>query len=54
MALKSSIMSKLDHQMSKIWKGIAALELENINKFDKLKKLVPDCLAQDTISAKSF
>ena len=30
MALKSLILSKLDHQMSKSWKWIAAHELETI------------------------
>ena len=53
MALKSFIMSKLDHQMSKSWKGIAAHELETTNKFDKLKNWVPDCSAQDRILKKT-
>ena len=54
MALKSFILSKLDHQMSKYWKRIAAHELETTIKFDLLKNWVPDCSAQDRISAKSF
>ena len=40
--------------MSKSWKGIATHELETTNKFVKLKNWVPDCSAQDRISAKSF
>ena len=36
MALKSFILSKLDHQMSKSWKRIAAHELETTSKFDLL------------------
>ena len=39
MALKSFIISKLDHLMSKSWKWIAAHAFETTNKFDKLKKL---------------
>ena len=54
MALKSSILSKLNHQMSKSWKEIAAHELETSTKFDRLKNWVPDCSAQDMISEKSF
>ena len=54
MALESFILSKLDHQMSKYWKRIAAHELETTSKFDILKNWVPDCSAQDRISAKSF
>ena len=54
MALKSFILSKLDHQMSKSWKWIAAHELETTSKFDLLKNWVPDCSAQGRISAKSF
>ena len=53
MALKEFILYKLDHQMSKSLKGIAAHELEFSNKFDKLKNWVPDCSAQDRISAKN-
>ena len=51
MALKSFILSKLDHQMSKSWKRIAAHELETTSKFDLLKNWVPDCSAQGRISA---
>jgi hypothetical protein len=48
MALKSFIISKLDHQMSKSWKGIAAHAFETTKKFDKLKNWVPeDCSGQD-------
>ena len=54
MALKSFILSKLEHQMSKSWKKSAAHELETTSKFDLLKNWVPDCSAQDRISAKSF
>ena len=54
MALKSFILSKLDHQMSKSWKQIVAHELQTTSKFDLLKNWVPDCSAQDKISAKSF
>ena len=46
MALKSFILSKLDHQMSKSWKQIAAHELGTTSKFDLLKNWVPDCSAQ--------
>ena len=45
MALKSSNISKLDHQMSKSWKKIAAHELEITSKFDLLENWVPDCSA---------
>ena len=54
MALKSFILSKLDHQMSKSWKRIAAHELQTSSRFDLLKNWVPDCSAQDRISRKSF
>ena len=54
MALKSFILSKLDHQMSKSWKRIVAHELQTTSKFDLLKNWVPDCSAQGRISAKSF
>ena len=54
MALKSSILSKLDYPMSKGWKRIAAHELQTSSKFDPLKNWVPDCSAQDRISAKSL
>ena len=54
MALKSLILSKLDHQMSKSWKRIVAHELQTTSKFDLLKNWVSDCSAQDRISAKSF
>ena len=54
MALKSFIISKLDHQMSKSWKRIVAHELQTSSKFDLLKKWVTDCSAQDRISAKNF
>ena len=54
MALKSFILSRLDHQMSISWKRIAAHELETTSKFDLLKNWVPDCSAQGRISAKSF
>ena len=54
MALKSFILSKLDHQMSKSWKRIAAHELETTSKFDLLKNWVPDCSAQDRIWTKTF
>ena len=54
MALKSFILSKLDHQMSKSWKRIVAHELQTTSRFDLLKNWVPDCSAQDRISAKSF
>ena len=54
MALKSFILSKLDLQMSKSWKRIAAHELETTSKFDLLKNWVPDCSAQGRILAKSF
>ena len=40
MALKSFILSKLDHQMSNNWKRIAAHELETTSKFDLLKNWV--------------
>ena len=51
MALKSFIISKLDHQMSKSWKRIVAHELQTTSRFDLLKNWVPDCSAQDRISA---
>ena len=51
---KSFILSKLDHQMSKSWKRIVAHELQTTSKFDLLKNWVPDCSAQDRISAKSL
>ena len=54
MVLKSFILSKLDHEMSKSWKEIVAHELETTSKFDLLKNWVLDCSAQDSISAKSF
>ena len=54
MTLKSFILCKLDHQMPKSWKQIAAHELETTSKFDLLKNWVPDCSAQGRISAKSF
>ena len=47
MALKSFILSKLDRQMSKYWKRIAAHELETTSKFDLLKNWVPDSSGQD-------
>ena len=50
MALKSLILSKLDHQMSKSWKRIVAHAFETTNKFDKLKNWVPDCSAQNMSS----
>ena len=37
MSLKSSIMSKLDHQMSRIWIEVASPLLETTNKFGRLK-----------------
>ena len=37
MALKSFLLSKLDHQMSKSWKRIVAHTFESIIKFDTLK-----------------
>ena len=40
MALKSFIISKLDHQMSKSWKRIVAHAFETIIKFDMLKNWV--------------
>ena len=40
MALKSFIISKLDHQMSKSWKQIVAHAFETTKKFDKLKNRV--------------
>ena len=54
MALKSFNISKLDHQMSKRWKQIAAHAFETITKFDRMKNWVPDCWAQDRISAKTI
>ena len=54
MALKSFILSKLDHQMSKSWKRIVAHELQTTSKFDLLKNWVSDCSAQDRLSAKRF
>ena len=54
MALKEFILYKLDHQMSKSLKGIAAHELEFSNKFDKLKNWVPDSSAQDRNLTNSF
>ena len=54
MASKSLILSKLDHQMSKSWKRIAAHELETTSKFDLLKNWVPDCSAQDRNLTKSY
>ena len=53
MALKSFILSKLDHQMSKSWKRIIAHAFETTNKFDRLKNW-PDWSAQDRISAKNI
>ncbi len=53
-AEKSLIISKFDHQMSKSRKKSAVHELETTSKFDQLKNWVPDCSAQDRISAKSF
>ena len=47
MVLQSFILSKLDHQMSKSWKEIAAHELETNSRFDRLKNWVPDCSGQD-------
>ena len=37
MALKSFILSKLDHQMSKSWKQMVAHKLQTNSKFDLLK-----------------
>ena len=37
MALKSFIISKLEHQMSESWKWIARHAFETICKFDRLK-----------------
>ena len=37
MVLKSFILSKLDHQMSKSRKGIVVHELKTMYKFDRLK-----------------
>ena len=37
MSLKSSIVSKLDHQMSRILIEIASPLLETVNKSDRLK-----------------
>ena len=55
MSLESSIMSKIDHQISKSWKQSAAHELETTtSNFDRLKNWVPDCSAQDRILAKVF
>ena len=34
MALKSLILSKLDHQMSKSWKRIVAHKLQTTSRFD--------------------
>ena len=54
MSLKSSIMSKLDHQMSIILIEFAGPKLQPISRFDLLKNWVPDCSAQDRISEKVF
>ena len=40
MALKSFILSKLDHEMSKSWKQSAAHFFETITKSDRLKNWV--------------
>ena len=54
MALKSFDISILEHQMSKSWKQSVAHAFETATKFARLKNWVPDCLAQDRISAKVF
>ena len=55
MAYKSIIISKLDDQMSKSWKQIAAHTFEtSITKFDMLKNWLPDCSAQDRIQNPDF
>ena len=51
---KRFITSKFDHQMSKYWKRIGAHIFDATNKFDRLKNWVPDCSAQDRISAETF
>ena len=40
MSLKSSIMSKLDHQMSKIWKKVSSNFCNLLSKLDRLKNWV--------------
>ena len=40
MILSSSIMSRLDHQTSRIWIEFAGPLLETITKFDRLKNWV--------------
>ena len=55
MALKSLIISKLDHHLLKSLKWFAAGHVfETITKFDRLKNGVLDCSAKDRISAKTF
>ena len=54
MSLKSSIMSKLDHQMSIILIEFAGPNLQPISRFDLLKNWVPDCSAQDRNLMKNF
>ena len=54
MALKSFILSNVDHQKSKSWKQIAAHAYETITKFDRLKNWLLDCSAKDRISSKTF
>ena len=54
MSLKSSIMSKLDHQMSIILIEFAGPKLQHSSRFDLLKNWVPDCSAQDRNLTKSY
>ena len=52
--LKSFILSKLDHYISKSWKRIVAHAFETNTKFGRLENWVPDCSAEDRILAKRF
>ena len=54
MSLKSSIMSKLDRQMSSVWIEVANQLLETTNKFGRLKSGVPDISVQDRDLTETF
>ena len=47
MRLKSSIMSKLDCQVSEVWIEVANILLETTNKFGRLESVVPHISSQD-------
>ena len=54
MSLKSSIMSKLDHQMSRIWIEVTSPLLETTNKFRRQKSGALDISVQDRNLTKTF